>query len=167
LEAPHLHFNTNPSLKSIERKGVSFQEVGSFIKMDASVFVKSDHRHVLALRNAFVFICLADGKNHIANHLRSQPRGSPKWSIANVMEGNSIPTAMLDCKRDCLVTRAQKLISQRLELIRLIFGQLKFYANRPFHRAKNCINRLFYLQPTEERQFLPAMNDWVSLPSLR
>jgi hypothetical protein len=82
------------------------------------------------------------------------------------MEGNTIPAAMLDCKRDNLITRAQKLISQRLKLIRLIFSQSKLYADGPFHIAKNYIKRLFDLQSIEERQFLPAMNDWVSLPSL-
>ena len=146
LKGAHLHFNTHSPLQGIEGKKISFQGIGSFIKMDASIFVKSDHWHVLAFHNAFVFICLANGKNRIANHLGSQLRRSPDRSIANVMEGHTIPTSMLNSKGNNLITSIQKCISQRRKLIRLIFGQSKFYANRSFHRAKNYANRLFYTQ---------------------
>jgi len=159
LKGTHLHFNTHSTLQGIERKGISLQGIGSFIKMDTSIFVKSDNRHILTFHNAFVFIRLTDGKNRIANHLGPQLRGSPDGSVANVMEGNTIPTSMLDCKRDNLIATTQKFISQRLKLIRLFFSQFKLYADSPFHRAKNYANRLFYTQPNiEERQFLLAIN---------
>ena len=159
LKGPHLHFNTHSPLQGIERKGISLQRIGSFIKMDASVFVKTNHWYILAFHNALVFIRLTDGKNRIANHLGSQLRGGPDRSVANVMEGNTIPTSMLNCKWNNLITTLQKLISQRLKLIRLIFSQFKFYTDGPFHSAEIMPKHYFRSNELEERQFLPVIND--------
>jgi hypothetical protein len=83
------------------------------------------------------------------------------------MEGNTIPTSMLNCKGNNLIATTQKFISQRLKLIRLILSQFKLYADGPFHSAEIMPKDYFTYNEIEERQFLPVMNDGVSLPSRR
>jgi dienelactone hydrolase len=81
--------------------------------------------------------------------------------------GHGINIPNLPIKWDNLVAYSKKLISQCLQKVRLSFRCQKLYADGSFHKAKNYANRLFYTQRnTEERQFLPALKDWVSLPSI-
>jgi hypothetical protein len=82
------------------------------------------------------------------------------------MQSNPIPTPMFYNKRDYLVANGQELFIQSLEQMELILCHLQLYTDCPFHKEKNYANTLFYLQfKMEGRQFLPALKDWVSLPS--
>ena len=167
LKQTHLHFNTNAPLQGIQRKRCPLNRVGPFIKMDASILVELDDWYRLTLQNALGFVRLTDRKNGVTNHLGAQRTRGSYLGVAQVMEGNSVPTPIFDGKWNDLIASGLEGISQAGQQIRLLLSRLQLDANGSFHRAKNCANLLFYSQTkTRGQRFLSALKSRVSALSI-
>jgi len=84
--------------------------------------------------------------------------------IDEIVKRHPVPAPVFYSKWHNAIANSQKFLFQRCQKKSLLATRQKFYADCPFHRTKrlpkNCFNH-----NTRERQFLPALKDWVSLPS--
>ena len=132
--------------------------------MDASSFTELNDRDCFLFGNCFGSVGFANGKNGIANHLRTQRKRGTNLGIGKIMQGYTIPASMQDCKWDDCIASAKKRVSQFFQLKGLVPCSIKLNVDCTFH-CPDIVPTNYFKCNIEERQFLPVLKDWVSLPS--
>src|SRR5437660_4544060 len=96
LVIPEDHRHPHASLKRIERDRLALERIGAVVEMDAGAVKRQGwDRGVLgdASKRSLRAICLAHREDGVARHLGAQRGLLPQGSVAELMQGDPIPTA--------------------------------------------------------------------------
>lgn len=151
----------DPSAQCKQREHSIFQRIGPLIKMDRTPLFKK--QLFGALKGFQTSCCFGD---HITAHLRAKFwQRAPQRAITEVMEADAISLFSQKSNSCNFITALCEQILQLAKSFSLHFRYGKLNCNGPFHKEKfilhRCFNTIF-----RERQFLPALKGWVSLPSI-
>lgn len=155
-----LKWNTNPPAQTKQREHSIFQRIGSFIEMDrTSVFKKHLLRPFKRLQACCGF------SNYITGHLRPQlGQRFSQGMVAKVMQPDPVALFFRVSNGYNFITAFCEHFLELTKSFILRNAYAKLNRDGSFHRGKFTLQYCFYTI-TEERQFLPALKDWVSLPS--
>ncbi|OGN64088.1 MAG: hypothetical protein A3E80_04580 [Chlamydiae bacterium RIFCSPHIGHO2_12_FULL_49_9] len=151
----------DPPSQSKQRQHSIFQRVGSLIKMDGAPIFK---KHLLWPSQRFqTGSCFCD---RIAAHL------SPKlWqrmsqrAVTKVMQANAVSLFFRSGNRSSAIACIREHVLQFAKSFALKFRYVKLDRNCSFHNEEFMPSK--YLKAIfRERQFLSALEGWVSLPSM-
>ena len=102
LVIPKDHLNEHAPTQCAERDSLALERIGAAVEMDARA-IKTQRRNWCvagdAAQGALCAIRLADREDGIARHLRSQRGLLAQVSVAEPVQGNPIPTALLPNNR--------------------------------------------------------------------
>jgi hypothetical protein len=124
LVIPQNHWHEYSSPQRIERDVMALKRIGTAVEMDTrSVETQGGNRSICGdtPKRALRAISLTHREDGIAYHLRSEGRFLPEAPITEVMQGDSIPTALILNKRNepiagLCISRPQR--AQALTLVR-------------------------------------------------
>lgn len=137
LMLPTNERNLDASGQCEQRQHVTLDRVGTFIEVDGCS-AESDYRNGLIFGNVFIglerFVGIGDAVNGLAHHLTTEI-GKPLADgvVAQVMQCDSVPTAMLLGKRDDGIASLGINIGQRSKRLGLLGDCDKLERDRPFH----------------------------------
>jgi hypothetical protein len=160
VKRTELYQTAKSFLQSKKRKALPLQRIGSLIEMDRASSLKEKFLGFFQSPQRLRCFC-----NRIAHHLSAQFREFFSQSvISQVMEFHPISLFGLEGNLSNKIASCRKLGCKPLESLLLNFRKSKLDCNGSFHGKKYI--HLFNFKPSkEERQFLPVLKDWVSLPS--
>lgn len=151
----------NPSPHSKQREIPIFKRIGSLVKMDRTpMFKKHLFRVLQRLQTGCSF------SNHIATHLGAKLRQRLSQSaVTKVMQSNAIAFFCNSSNGCNFIASFCEHVLQFTKSFILNCRHCKLNRNGSFHKKEftlqNCLNTTL-----RERQFLPALKGWVSLPSI-
>src|SRR5437016_351839 len=96
LVIPEDHRHPHASLQGVERERLALERIGAVVEMDAGAVKRQGwDRRVLgdASQSSLRAIRLAHREDGVARHLRAQRGLLPQCSVAELMQGDPIPTA--------------------------------------------------------------------------
>src|SRR5205807_88346 len=96
LVIPENHRHPHASLQGVERERLALERIGAVVEMDAGAVKRQGwDRGVLgdASQSSLRAIRLAHREDGVAHHLRAQRGLLPQCSVAELMQGDPIPTA--------------------------------------------------------------------------
>src|SRR5271170_571064 len=162
LKLSDTHFYFNTLIQGVQRKRVAFNRIGSFIEVHTRALAKQDFWNFFAFIDIPIFICFADSKESVADHLRAQRGLLSDFRVTKVMQGDAIPTPIFYRKRNDLIASFDKSLSQSEKLLMLLGANFKFDRNSAFHKTKRIFATLFKFNRKRGARFLPALKDGVS-----
>jgi hypothetical protein len=131
--------------------------------MDASPVVKTNQRDVFTLSNPLIFIGLTDRENGIANHLSPQLRSIADLLVTQIMQCNTIPTAIFNSNGHNAIASSKISIAQLEKLLALLFMSFEFYAySSLLHKRDIMVKYYFNYNPNREQRFILAFKDRIS-----